>query len=184
MPRGIYKRTKAPWNKGLPKEQQPWYEKHHSEETKRKMRLARLGKKHSKETKLKMSLTSKTLKTTFKKGNQYGKLNKGRKVSKETRLKMSKAHSREKCYNWKGGITSYTQKLRNSNRWKTWRKRVFKRDNFTCKNCKERGQYIEAHHIVPVKECIQLDNIDLIFDVDNGLSMCYDCHKVKHFGRH
>ena len=50
-----------PWNKGLAKEDQPWYGRKHSEETKLKISIANKGnqyhsgKNHTEETKLKIS---------------------------------------------------------------------------------------------------------------------------------
>jgi hypothetical protein len=56
-----------------------------------------------------------------------------------------------------------------------WRDAVFKRDHFTCQECKERGGRLTAHHIVPwsvdtSRRC----------DVTNGVTLCRKCHKRKH----
>ena len=40
-------------------------------------------------------------------------------VSLETRKKMSEAHSQEKHYNWKGGLTSINGTIRKSFEYKT-----------------------------------------------------------------
>lgn len=77
----------------------PFYSRHHSEETKRKISKSKkgqrpwLGKRHSKESKLKMSLSKKgkhySPKTEFKKGNPS--MFKGRHHTEELRKKMSNA---------------------------------------------------------------------------------------------
>lgn len=41
--------------------------------------------------------------------------------------------------------------------------------------CGTSDEPIEAHHLKPVK-----DYPDLIYDVDNGLTLCYKCHKAEH----
>lgn len=76
--------------------------------------------------------------------------------------------------NWKGGITGKNQKLRNDPRMRIWRKAVFKRDNYTCQICGARD-YIQAHHKVMLSE-----DFSLAFDVDNGMSVCVECHEKIH----
>ena len=52
------------------------------------------------------------------------------------------------------------------------------RDNYTCcdcgkKSCKGEKVYLNAHHKIPFSE-----DINLRFDVDNGVTLCIDCHKL------
>ena len=58
--------------------------------------------------------------------------------------------------------------------YRTWRTTVFKRDNYTCQKCGVRGGDIQAHHIHPVRDNI---NTLLIFDVNNGITLCEGCHR-------
>lgn len=74
--------------------------------------------------------------------------------------------------NWKGGVTSESEKLRKSDRYKLWRLSVFERDNFTCKCCGERGGKLHADHIKPWS-LFQ----NLRFDISNGRTLCIPCHK-------
>lgn len=53
-----------------------------------------------------------------------------------------------------------------------WRRSVFERDNYTCKKCGQRGGRLQAHHIKPYKEYL-----DLRYDINNGQTLCVDCHK-------
>jgi predicted restriction endonuclease len=57
--------------------------------------------------------------------------------------------------------------------YKKWRKEVYKRDNHTCQwpgcSCKKR---LNAHHI---KTWANFPG--LRFDVNNGITLCYDHHK-------
>ena len=77
-------------------------------------------------------------------------------------------------YNWKGGRTSKVKILRNSPKFKKWRKAVFKRDKWICQECGSKG-FLNAHHIIPIEE-----DINKIFDVNNGQTLCIECHQKKH----
>ena len=58
----------------------------------------------------------------------------------------------------------------------SWRKDVYKRDGYRCVICdRKNGTRIEAHHIVSWNA-----NRDLRVDVNNGTTMCVDCHKEFH----
>jgi hypothetical protein len=96
------------------------------------------------------------------------------KLTHPDRIKYGK--SKESHWNWKGGTSSKNTLIRNSPEYKEWRTEVFKRDDWTCQKCLKRGrQYIEAHHIKKVSEFP-----DLIFDLENGLTLCVKCHKNLH----
>lgn len=80
--------------------------------------------------------------------------------------------------NWQGGLTSKMQAIRNSDTYKNWREAVYLRDNWTCMECGARSSadnavYLNAHHIRPIKDN---KNSLLIFDVNNGITLCADCH--------
>lgn len=75
--------------------------------------------------------------------------------------------------NWKGGITPINLQIRHSLESKIWRRAVFERDNYTCIWCGKRGVYIEADHIKPF-----CDYPELRFAIDNGRTLCKDCHKT------
>ena len=84
----------------------------------------------------------------------------------------------EDTTNWQGGLTPRMQAIRNSDAYKNWRDAVYLRDNWTCMDCAARstsGAAVElnAHHINPIKDN---KNTLLIFDVDNGITLCVGCH--------
>jgi 5-methylcytosine-specific restriction endonuclease McrA len=49
----------------------------------------------------------------------------------------------------------------------------FERDHYTCLVCGEVGGRINAHHIKSFK-----DYPELRFEVDNGITLCINCHKL------
>ena len=55
-----------------------------------------------------------------------------------------------------------------------WRISVLNRDNYTCLNCGKHGDdtVLHVHHIKRYA-----DNEELRTDVNNGITLCYECHK-------
>lgn len=79
---------------------------------------------------------------------------------------------------WKGGVTEESKLIRQSTKYKNWRKAVFKRDNYTCQQCSIRseigvGKTIElnADHIKPFAHYKELR-----FELSNGRTLCRPCH--------
>ena len=90
----------------------------------------------------------------------------------ERNKKISESHKGSKHWNWQGGKTKVTMKLRKSREYKFWRTEVFERDDYTCIWCGKKGGDLNADHIKPF-----CDYPDLRFNIDNGRTLCIDCHK-------
>lgn len=53
-----------------------------------------------------------------------------------------------------------------------WRKRVLKRDNYTCQKCGAQSD-VEAHHIIAVKDDPEGR---YKYVLSNGITLCHACH--------
>ena len=131
---------------------QSWLGKKHRPETKLKMRDARLKNQpmHRKEVAEKVS------RTRIAKGIGKGASN----------------------WNWRGGITAESTRVRNSTEYRKWREQVFRRDSYTCQTCGARcgnGKDVKlnAHHIKPFARYKELR-----LDISNGLTLCKPCHDL------
>jgi len=124
--------------------QNPEYRKHMSEVHK--------GFKVSDKTKQKLSLIKKGHFISEETRRKIGLAFRGRKASLEARNNMSIAHKGlqmgSKHPNWKGGITPLFTQIRNCKEDDEWKKKVFKRDNYICQNCRNNeSRNLEIHHI-------------------------------------
>jgi hypothetical protein len=127
--------------------------------------------------------------------------NKGKKLSESTKQKISKARigtpsplkglskaenpdivkygvKKEKHWNWKGGISNKNHSIRATSEYRVWRRSVYKRDKYTCQICSKTKCYLNAHHIKSLSDLIK-ENQPL-FEVENGITLCKDCHKKVH----
>jgi len=79
-------------------------------------------------------------------------------------------------YNYKDGLT-HKQRMeqRNYEEYSEWRRKVYKRDNYTCKCCNQIGGKLCAHHIESYGS-----NEELRVDLENGTTLCQGHHKEFH----
>jgi HNH endonuclease/NUMOD3 motif len=196
MPKGIYKRTPETIEKLRIVMRQTRLKgtgfkgHHHTEENKKLLSFLHSGerdygwgKHQSEESRRKKSETHKKLKKSPEHLAKIIAKNKARIGKKhpprtlEYRLKISKSN-KERIANgthnfWKGGITNKNKIIRCSLTYKLWREAIFKRDNFTCQICGKKGGKLQADHIKPFSLFPELR-----FILENGRTLCVDCHKL------
>lgn len=97
--------------------------------------------------------------------------NKGKNLTFNHRLALSESHKGQIPWNYRGGIKSVYNKIRESFEYKEWRKAVKQRDNYTCVWCGA-IENLQADHIKPFAFFPELR-----FNVNNGRTLCYDCHR-------
>jgi len=157
---------KNSWKKGIPR----------TEEAKRKISEGHKGIRPTNATRLKMSLAKK------------GKVSplRGTKQTESAKLKNSIAHRGEKSSGWRGGLTSLIRSIRRGIKYRSWRTLVFTRDNYTCVWCGANKKYLNADHIeqfaillrkFEIKSLEQAENCEDLWNINNGRTLCIDCHK-------
>lgn len=154
-----------------------------SEETKNKIRLAHLGKKNKptslegrnnlRKSRLKYYETHKS--HMFGKKHTLEAREKIREYYKTHKYVYDKSKLRfgEKNNAWKGGVTPMNQKIRTSYNYILWRNSVYKRDDYTCQICGQRGRRLNANHIKRFSDYIELRTL-----LDNGITLCKSCHQM------
>jgi hypothetical protein len=137
----------------------------HSEETKLKMSMSRIGKvPHNKKPDVFI--------TCIECGNKRKIVDSLKNTAKFcSRICMNKNKDK--------GKTLESKKIRTSLKYRKWRDLIFKRDNYTCLICGIRNNksvgktiYLNADHIKPFALFPALR-----FDINNGRTLCKDCHK-------
>ena len=150
-----------------------------SEETRNKISESQIGRKQQEKTILKKSGVN----CHFWKGGKpdckrcgKGLSNYGTEYCREccAILKLS-ARIGEKNHNWKGGISSYNDKLRQSVEVKRWKKECKKRDNNVCQKYFIVNTKLVVHHINSFANFPELRT-----ELSNGITFSEKAHKEFH----
>jgi len=102
------------------------------------------------------------------------------------------AISKENHWNWKGGISPLYTGVRKMDKYYKWRTAVFERDKHMCKECgNSTSGNLNAHHIQSfsqilnsnkIKELEDAHSCEQLWDINNGITLCKECHKKLHKG--
>ena len=159
----------------------------HTEESKKKISLSKLGKNIKSTPKSKAHIEA--IRKTLRKGkyipcsicgkNKYyspSKIKPGKKYYCSQACN-GKSNIGINNHKWKGGRSRALKDGYYTQEYKNWRKNVFERDEYTCLLCFKSNTYLVAHHILGFA-----DYPDSKYDIDNGMTLCEECHKSIHFG--
>ena len=119
---------------------------------------------------------------------------KGRVFSEETiKKRIASVRRGSDCHFWRGGITSLKILIRQNFKYRQWRLGIFERDDFVCQECGARGGRLNADHIKSFSLILNENNIKKLedalkckelWDLDNGRTLCEECHKkTDNYGR-
>ena len=119
----------------------------------------------------------------------------GKKRSEADKLKMRLAKlnkSGPETNNWRGGLTPIREKIRKMKEYIGWRLGIFAKDDFTCQVCGTRGgdlvadhypkmfaEILDEHEVTTLEEARQVDEL---WSVANGRTLCIPCHKETFTG--
>lgn len=158
-----------------------------SNDVKRKIALALLGRKRPDMVGNKFNLgkkqseEAKRIKSEWAKRNnwfppsQKGKPRPQSVIDKIVKTSKGRPHYYQRGANhpnWKGGITEINHKIRTSLEYRLWRTAVFERDLYTCRFCGIVGGRLNADHIKSFSQFPELR-----FAIDNGRTLCISCHQ-------
>lgn len=146
-----------------------------TEETRIHISLGLMGHSVSKDARIKMSNSKKGKSIPWINNKGHIAWNKGKKLPQ---------YSGENSPVWKGGFTKETIKRTTTPEWKSKRLNIYKRDNYSCRNCgKKCHTDIQCHHIIPYR----ISNGDVnkpifwntrINDEENLITLCKHCHAI------
>jgi DNA modification methylase len=96
----------------------------------------------------------------------------------------------ENSYNWDGGVADISSRIRGLKNNIDWRNGVYERDEYTCQICGDNtGGNLHAHHKKLLSEIIREQDIkdikqaidcEQLWDLNNGITLCEECHKEEH----
>jgi len=142
-----------------------------SEECKKKIGLANMGKHSSPETGIKISRAKMGHSVSAATRQKISVAHQGIPNSAEQNRKIGDAHRGERHYNWKGGPTNERDRIEVTPEYRAWRMAVFSRDDYTCQYCFGRGGKLDAHHVNSFRKYPELR-----IEINNGLTLCHACH--------
>lgn len=154
----------------------PKWGKKDSPETVLKKRNANTGKKRppfSTEWKEKLSAARKGRTLTQEHKDRIKSALKGKRkrpLTYEERVKRSMSLTGDTVF--KGFKSPARKLLMVSKEYKEWRNFIFKRDQYTCFECKKVGGQLNAHHITQYSL-----HPELALNYANGITLCVDCHR-------
>jgi 5-methylcytosine-specific restriction endonuclease McrA len=91
---------------------------------------------------------------------------------KRPEVVAKKLAAQKRNFDFKGRKEEAAKRFKRLKAYRDWREAVFKRDDYRCFDCGERGGRLEAHHIYAFAKYPRLRLV-----LENGITLCRDCHK-------
>ena len=91
----------------------------------------------------------------------------------------------ENHHNWRGGITELNHQIRNSLKYKIWRREILRRNDYICQECMERGGRLNVDHKKKFAQILFENNVKTLeealnckelWNIENGRTLCRECH--------
>lgn len=115
---------------------------------------------------------------------------KGYIMTREQKIKIGNSNRKKH----KDNVTPVKNLIRSQFLYREWRAKIYERDDYTCQVCGERSKAgkrkeIHAHHIKHLADIIRefeiktiqdAQNCGELWEINNGITMCVDCHKMAH----
>lgn len=77
---------------------------------------------------------------------------------------------------WRGKTIEHSaDAIRHSPEYGKWRTSIYQRDSYTCQRCGKKGGRLNAHHLKAFAKYP-----DLRLSIDNGVTLCEECHREVH----
>ena len=94
-------------------------------------------------------------------------------------IKFSATYQGIDIKDWNGFVTPEHTRARQNIEYLNWRKAVFERDGYKCQCCGDKSRKghpvtLQAHHLDGFAK-----NESLRYDVNNGITLCYNCHDIR-----
>ena len=151
-------------------------------------RKGKVGRKHTDAEKEAVSLKMSKEKHPLWKGGLPKCLDCGKELSNYNNKECSNCcrMTGKRNGNWKEGVTSIDKLCRSMPEYKQWRSDCFQRDNWTCQTCGKKG-YVTVHHIVgfsiliryyEIKDTNEARKCSELWDINNGVTLCEECHSL------
>lgn len=108
-----------------------------------------------------------------------------KRIIREKRAKQ-KNPSGKKHWNWRGGTSPLRKRIQALALYRRWRSEVFKRDDYVCKGCGQRGGRLNVDHLKPFYKILRENRIRTVkqakrcqelWSTNNGKTLCIPCHK-------
>ena len=96
---------------------------------------------------------------------------------------------------WNGGFSALNKRIRETFAYLNWRNSIFKRDRYTCRLCRKRGEFLQADHYpktfawllrkFKITSTRMATSTKELWKLKRGRTLCLKCHrKTPTYAKH